>query len=218
MTAEEFGELPPVRQSLAFVQAVFRRLSRSSKGLIFPGLSEQSVNEILVNPDFTSRILRRGVDVWLPPPSNLIEPLHVEFFFGSDRRSEATKLLALLLQVSRLRGALGKEDIRRLIQVAGEKSLAFAWSLKDTRTAIASDEDLLAMSEEDLRDLAHQAIDAQLLDWSAWWARWISPPATVPQALLEGARHALAKAAEMVAEKANSEQIADADRFQPPLA
>jgi hypothetical protein len=181
---------------MVFMQAVVSRLSRSSKSLLFPGLSDQDITRFLQNPHYISRILRRGVDVWLPPPSTLIERQHVEFFFGSARKQEAAKFLALLLQVSRLRGALGKEDIRRLIQVAGEKPLAFAWSLKDARAAIGADADLLAMGEDDLRQLAAQALDAQLLDWGAWWARWIAPPSTVPQALLNAARHALDNAAE----------------------
>jgi hypothetical protein len=211
VSAEEYWGLPPIRQSMMFAQAVVSRLSRSSKSMLFPGLSDQNVERFLGNPDYVSRVLRRGVDVWLPPPSNQIEPEHVEFFFGSVRKQEAAKFLALLLQVSRLRGALGKEDIRRLIQVAGEKPLAFAWSLKEARAAIGADQDLLAMGEDELKELAAQALDAQLLDWSAWWARWIAPPSTVPQALLNAARHALDNAAEtasiMPPEKAADEAV-----------
>ncbi len=197
VSAEEYWALPPNRQNMVFVQNVIARLSRTSRSMLFPGLSDQNINRILDSPDYVSRILRRGVDVWLPPPSNLVEASHVEFFFGSSRKTEAARFLELLLQVSRLRGALGKDDIRRLIQVAGEKPLAFAWSLKEARAAIGADAEMMTMGEEDLRQLAGQALDAQLLDWSAWWARWIAPPSTVPQALLNAARHALIHAAEM---------------------
>jgi hypothetical protein len=192
LTVDALMALPFARRQSAVAGLVVANLGARARERIFPGLPSQITDKLVANPHMRSRILRIGISERLPMPESDISHTDVVYLMGKGHSEEpklerAAAVLALLLKLSRLKGVLGREDVRELIKIAGEEELAFGWSNVQLRQNLATDPELSAVPEEDYPALASKTMQTLKFNMSSWWSQWVDPPSPLTGALKEAA-------------------------------
>jgi hypothetical protein len=196
--SESVAHISGLLRYLRDVGGVLQQMSPAVRERIFGNQPAAVIDEVIANPLLQGRIIDAGMLEGLPGPGFTEHEPAFHDVIDSHRRDRVTVMLRLLLKLSRLKGVIGKEDVRALLKDNSEERLSYAWSRNNIRQILSTPNTAACLDPDNDEDNMREAFITAAIRSAhgAWWHEWVKPE-NAPSALVAAASELLAEDEQM---------------------